>query len=457
MTAGAKSRQWTMTYSALGQLLTVDGPRTDQADVVTHTYYDVNDPCVGCRGNVKTMTNAMGHVTTFDAYDADGQPVRVTDPNGVVTAMTYDARGRLKTRTVSAGSALAETTAFDYDSAGQLVRTTMPDGSSLRYQYDAAHRLTEIADSLGNVIQYTLDAMGNRIKEDTFDPSDRLQRTQRRIYDALNRRYNDIDASGQKTTYSYDANGNLKTSTDPLNRSTVQNYDPLNRLTTSTDAAGGIIRYGYDAKDRLVIRAGSDQSHDDLHVRWSSAISRSSTSPDTGITTYVPDTAGNTIGSTDARGLATTYVYDALNRQTLATFSGGSVALEYDNTATGGAFAKGRLTKVTDPSGTTTYQYDALGRVVRKMQTVGIGATAKSFTIGYQYAAGRMTGTHLSVGTQYGIRFRRARARHRRSRSAGQAILSGAAYAPFGPVQGWTWANGQVYRAPTTSTVASRR
>jgi YD repeat-containing protein len=148
VTAGAKSRQWTMTYTTLGQLLTVDGPRTDQADVVTHTYYDVNDPCVGCRGNVKTTTNAMGHVTTFDAYNADGQPVRVSDPNGVVTAMAYDARGRLKTRTVSAGSALAETTAFDYDNAGQLVRTTMPDGSSLRYQYDAAHRLTEIADSL---------------------------------------------------------------------------------------------------------------------------------------------------------------------------------------------------------------------------------------------------------------------------------------------------------------------
>ena len=88
---------------------------------------------------------------------------------------------------------------FDYDNAGQLVKTTMPDGSVLRYQYDAAHRLTEIADGLGNVIQYTLDAMGNRIKEDVFDPSDRLQRTQRRVYDALNRLYNDIDASGQKS------------------------------------------------------------------------------------------------------------------------------------------------------------------------------------------------------------------------------------------------------------------
>ena len=104
LTAGATSRQWTMTYSALGQLLTVDGPRTDQTDVTSHTYYDVNDPCIGCRGNLKTTTNALGHVTTFDAYDIDGQPTRVIDPNGVATAMTYDVRGRLRTRTANAGS-----------------------------------------------------------------------------------------------------------------------------------------------------------------------------------------------------------------------------------------------------------------------------------------------------------------------------------------------------------------
>ena len=197
ISAGGRTRQWNMTYNATGQVLTIDGPRTDVTDVTTYTYYDATDPCTGCRGNVKTTTNAACHVTTFNSYDADGQPTRSTDPNGVVTTMTYDVRGRLRTRTVNAGNPLAETTGFDYDNAGQLVKVTLPDGGLLRYQYDAAHRLTEIVDSLGNVIQYTLDAMGNRIKEDAFDPSDRLIRTQRRIYDVLNRLYNDIGATGQ--------------------------------------------------------------------------------------------------------------------------------------------------------------------------------------------------------------------------------------------------------------------
>ena len=163
ITAGAGTRQWDMTYNAFGQTLTIDGPRTETADVTTNTYYDRTDPCAACRGNVKTTTNAAGHVTTFDSYDVDGHPTQVTDPNGVSTALSYDLRGRLRTRTVNAGSPLAETTGFDYDNVGQLVATTMPDGSVLRYQYDAARRLTEISDGLGNVIQYTLDAMGNRI------------------------------------------------------------------------------------------------------------------------------------------------------------------------------------------------------------------------------------------------------------------------------------------------------
>ena len=397
ISAGGRTRQWNMTYNAVGRVLKVDGPRTDVNDVTAYTYYDAADPCVGCRGNVKTTTNAAGHVTTFDAYDVDGQPTRIIDPNGVVTTLSYDVRGRLRTRAVNAGNPLAETTEFDYDNAGQLVKVTLPDGSFLRYQYDAAHRLTEIADGLGNVIQYTLDAMGNRIKEDVFDPTDRLVRTQRRIYDALNRLYNDIGAAGQMSAYLYDANGNLKTTIDPLNRNTAFDYDALNRRLNSTDAAGGVTRYVYDAKDRLVsvqdpIGLATAYAYDGLGNLTQLS------SPDTGIATYVPDAAGNVVGATDARGMVAGYVYDALNRQTLATFAGASVAFEYDNTATGGAFAKGRLTKITDPSGSTTYAYDAWGRVLRKTQTVGTDASARSFTVSYQYAAGRMTGITYPSG-----------------------------------------------------------
>ena len=49
-TAGAKTREWNYTYNSRGQVLTVDGPRTDATDVTTIAYYSDSDTCVGCRG-----------------------------------------------------------------------------------------------------------------------------------------------------------------------------------------------------------------------------------------------------------------------------------------------------------------------------------------------------------------------------------------------------------------------
>src|SRR6185503_10237101 len=168
-------------------------------------------------------------------------------------------------------------------------------------------------------------------------------------------------------------------------------------------------------------------------------------SPDTGISTFVPDAQGNVNGSTDARGVATSYAYDALNRQTLASYVGGSVALEYDNVVTGGAYARGLLTKIADPSGNTSYAYDSRGRAVRKTQQVGTGASGRTFAVSYQYAAGRRTSITYPSGraVSYGYD---TQGRIVGIATAGQTVLSGASYFPFGGVESWTWGNGQRYR-----------
>jgi YD repeat-containing protein len=69
---------------------------------------------------------------------------------------------------------------------------------------------------------------------------------------------------------------------------------------------------------------------------------------------------------------------DTGNGVMAATVTDGSVTYEYDNIGTGGAYAKGRLTKVTDPSGNTAYGYDALGRVTSKTQTVTASPSNKA-------------------------------------------------------------------------------
>ncbi len=144
------TRTWTYTYDPYGRMLTAQGPRTDLSSTTTYAYYTCTSG-FQC-GQVQTITDALGHITTFNTYNAHGQPLMVTDPNGVVTTLTYDLRQRLTSRQIG-----TETTSYSYYPTGLLQTVTLPDSSTLTYTYDAAHRLTDITDGLGNHIHYTLD------------------------------------------------------------------------------------------------------------------------------------------------------------------------------------------------------------------------------------------------------------------------------------------------------------
>jgi len=164
ITAGAATRSFAYTYTALGQVLTATDPRGN----ITGFAYDA-------KGDLTSITDALGHVTSIPSYDANGRPLTIIDPNGVTTSLTYDLRGRLTSRTVG-----MLTTAYGYNKTGNLNRVTQPDGSYLAYSYDMAHRLIGIADAAGDHIAYTLDATSNRIMEQAFDPSGMLSRTRAR-------------------------------------------------------------------------------------------------------------------------------------------------------------------------------------------------------------------------------------------------------------------------------------
>jgi len=440
----AKSRTWTYTYNANGQVLTADGPRTDTSDVTAYTYYANNATCsgasaTGCRGQLASVTNAAGHVTQVTEYNAHGQPLSMTDANGLVTTMAYDARQRLTSRSMG-----GETTAYTYDNAGQLTRVTLPDGSYLNYTYDPAQRLTQIADSLGNRIAYTLDAMGNRTAENVYDPSNALAQTRTRVYNNLNRLTQDIGAAGQTTAYAYDNQGNVTGIDGPLAGAadtTINAYDQLNRLIRVTDPNSGQVNYGYNPLDQMVSVADPRSLATTYAYDALDNLNQLS-SPDTGATVNTYDAAGNLLTSTDAKGQLTTYSYDALNRVTQIAYQGGLThSYQYDQ----GSYGKGRLTKVTDPSGVTDMVYDQKGRLTSEARTIA-GVT---YTTSYSYdSAGRMTGITYPSGRQVAYTLDslgRIQQVATTKDSLTQTVINNVAYRPFGPTRAYTFGNGQTY------------
>ncbi len=440
------SRTWTYTYNGYGQLLTVDGPRTDVADFTTITYYTCSagtgaqcadgatcttgSPC----GQVYSITNALGQTTTFTSYDAYGDPLTVTDPNGIVETFTFDGRQRLKSKQVA-----SETTGYAYYPTGLLQTVTRPDGSTFEYTYDGAYRLTQISDGAGNLIQYVPDALGNDTSISAIDSQGTLARSHTRVFNALSELHQDVGSAGSAavtTTMGYDANENLETIAAPLGRNTSKQYDTLNRLVQITDPIDGVAQFGYDTNNNVtsVIDPRSLQTS----YSYNGFGNRTQvTSPDTGTSTATYDLAGNLKVATDARGATATASYDALNRvssiaYTLNGNSDQNLIFTYD----AGTNGIGHLTGASDANHSMAWSYDPLGRVIGKSQT----AAGITKSVGYSYTNADLT----TLTTPSGQTVTYSYSNHQITGVMVNStpVLTGVTYDPFGPASGWTWGNG---------------
>jgi len=150
---------------------------------------------------------------------------------------------------------------------------------------------------------------------------------------------------------------------------------------------------------------------------------------------------GNQLSKSDAKNITTNYRYDALNRLTAIDYPDDAldVTLIYDESSN----SKGRLSLVNDGSGSTEYQYTALGQISSKISTI----SGKAFNINYSYnGSGQLTEITLPSGRVVAL----TRDIHglvagisERKGILTTNLLSDPSYVPFGPAKAFTLGNGK--------------
>lgn len=339
-------------------------------------------------GNLIKFTNALGHVTTFSGYDGLGRPAQQTDPNGVVTTFVWNPQGTLKSSTVVLATG-NRTTSFSYNRTRQLTQVAHPSGAVEKYAYNAAGRLTGVGNALNQYINIGRDVPSRTwtrtssrqvpalsgttpvgVNSGNFVATDQE--------DSLGRPWKTFGNDGQVLTHAYDGNANLLTSTDALNRVVTRTYDPHDRIKTVTDSAG-TTTYEYDVWGRWSRVQDPNGLQTTYEFNGFGDITKV-TSPDSGVTVYAYDVAGRLATETRANGKVIAYAWDALNR--LVSRSSGAVTetFSYDQ----GTHGMGRMTGMSDASGSTSWSYSAAGEMVQ--QTAVIGGSSYVTTWGYDPA-----------------------------------------------------------------------
>jgi RHS repeat-associated protein len=397
----------------------------------TYTCYGSGDeldgtPCTddGYHTYVKWTKNDKDHKTDLTYNYAISLPTGETDPNGNVTSATYDDFGRLKTIVRPGDDATNPTVRITYPAYGETFGLNDPFYTQAEQHITGGSyfKILKYYNGLGQILQ--TQVVGAVLKDDAcstdadllpdtcdilgdtyYDEAGRLSKQAVPLavaYGQFSYHQTDHNTNRSATTTTYDAAGRPYTVTAPDETFTRTTYgdgydtisgsgyqvtwirDPRGNYTATrtdlfgrtilVDAPGPDVSYTYDAADRLLTatRGGATVTLAyDLGGR-----KKSMADPDMGNWAYTYNALGSLLTQTDARGCVITMGYDNLNRLTSKAYGSSncgsgnsSVNYYYDE---GGASAEelGRRTRMTDASGSTTWDYDTRGRTTREVKTI---------------------------------------------------------------------------------------
>ena len=336
-------------------------PDTTLADAVDPTGVTTTFSYVASPGAMlASVTDPDHHSTAYANYDASGQPTRITDATGTVTALGYDLLGDVVTAT---NVAMHRTTVSGYDLRGDQVSATDPAGNTTLSCYDRNGNPTATvapASSPGTTCSSPSVAgasagFAGSIVVTSYDPRDLVSAT-----------VTNSDGAVRRSVYSYFPDGQLSGIAEPRSFSpaTGAPVTPVQQVTYAV--------YPDGRPASMTDEVGSTTTE-----------------------TYTPDGLIATVTDPPASGgqqVATSYAYNWWEEPTATMVSGHALATldSYD--------VFGDKTTETDPAGATvTTTYDADGRVLTRTEPVTSTASSPTTTDSYD-PAGNLTRTVQPTG-----------------------------------------------------------
>lgn len=366
-------------YDEAGQLVEVvqnvvdEVPETDVADLLGIEGHLTDE------GPTEDATDT--NVTTGYEYDAVGNLLSVSDPNGAVTTYDYSPTGQLTGETTPLGASWA----YEYSAAGALTTETAPDGVETVYAHDANGDVTSIDYGGQEKVELAYDKNQNPIT--MVDGTG----TTGWSYDALGQQTEQVSPGGERLSVSYTALGQRASVTLPDGSVVGYTYDEAGNPVEQTSPQGDLA-YSYDAAHQLTQIDRTGQDGDGLSTFFErDVLGRVTTLTHGSLLADDTDAAGpGTTGGAEVPEVAAGPAPEPAVSD-LADATGAPVCRPPSSYLSARTLPGTDAEVVDDPTVTVDYTYDAVGNVVQRDRQDG---TTSGESGEYSYdALSRLTGS----------------------------------------------------------------